>query len=118
MLPGRGESAPAAGSLRDAISEHGPRPVGLSRLRRVQARDLFELLTNLWMSPCFTCGMGKNVDGTLGWLRDRNRRRVLDVLREQGRASQAEIARATGLSRTTVSTLIAEMKDAGLVSDA
>ena len=61
--------------------------------------------------------MGKNVDGTLGWLRDRNRRRVLGVLREQGRASQAEIARATGLSRTTVSTLIAEMKDAGLVSD-
>lgn len=61
--------------------------------------------------------MGKNGDGTLGWLRDRNRRRVLGVLRMQGRASQAEIARATGLSRTTVSTLIAEMKDAGLVSD-
>ncbi|MGA7912801.1 MAG: ROK family transcriptional regulator [Candidatus Dormiibacterota bacterium] len=61
--------------------------------------------------------MSKNGDGTLGWLRDRNRRRVIGVLREQGRASQAEIARATGLSRTTVSTLIAEMKDAGLVSD-
>lgn len=61
--------------------------------------------------------MGKNGDGTLGWLRDRNRRRVMAVLKVQGRASQAEIARATGLSRTTVSTLIAEMKDAGLVSD-
>jgi predicted NBD/HSP70 family sugar kinase len=61
--------------------------------------------------------MGKNGDGTLGWLRDRNRHRVLGVVREQGRASQAEIARATGLSRTTVSTLIAEMKDAGLVSE-
>ncbi|HUZ87248.1 MAG TPA: ROK family transcriptional regulator [Candidatus Baltobacterales bacterium] len=61
--------------------------------------------------------MDKYGEGTLGWLRDRNRRRVIGVLKEQGRASQAEIARATGLSRTTVSTLIAEMKDAGLVSD-
>jgi len=61
--------------------------------------------------------MDRYGDGTLGWLRDRNRRRVIGVLKEQGRASQAEIARATGLSRTTVSTLIAEMKDAGLVSD-
>ncbi len=61
--------------------------------------------------------MSKNGDGTLGWLRDRNRSRVIAVLKEQGRASQAELARATGLSRTTVSTLIAEMKDAGLVSD-
>lgn len=62
--------------------------------------------------------MSRNGEGTLGWLRDRNRSRVIAVLKEQGRASQAEIARATGLSRTTVSTLIAEMKDAGLVSDA
>ena len=60
--------------------------------------------------------MDRYGEGTLGWLRDRNRRRVIGVLKEQGRASQAEIARATGLSRTTVSTLIAEMKDAGLVS--
>jgi predicted NBD/HSP70 family sugar kinase len=62
--------------------------------------------------------VSRNGEGTLGWLRDRNRSRVIAVLKEQGRASQAEIARATGLSRTTVSTLIAEMKDAGLVSDA
>src|SRR5579864_4546487 len=78
---------------------------------------MFALLTNVRITPCFACGMDKNGEGTLGWLRDRNRRRVIGVLREQGRASQAEIARATGLSRTTVSTLIAEMKDAGLVSD-
>jgi predicted NBD/HSP70 family sugar kinase len=61
--------------------------------------------------------VARKAEGTLGWLRDRNRSRVVAVLKEQGRASQAEIARATGLSRTTVSTLIAEMKDAGLVSD-
>ncbi|HKW59448.1 MAG TPA: ROK family transcriptional regulator [Candidatus Dormibacteraeota bacterium] len=57
----------------------------------------------------------KNADGTLAWLRDRNRRRVLEILRTQGGTTQADIARATGLSRTTVSTLIAELKDAGLV---
>ncbi len=35
----------------------------------------------------------------------------------QGQISQAEIARATGLSRTTVSTLIANLKESGLVSE-
>jgi len=57
----------------------------------------------------------KNGDGTLAWLRERNRERVIEVLRMQGRTSQAEIARTTGLSRTTVSTLVAELKDSGLV---
>jgi predicted NBD/HSP70 family sugar kinase len=56
-------------------------------------------------------------DGSLAWLRDRNRRRVVGVLRQQGRTSQAEIARATGLSRTTVSTLVAELKGSGLVTE-
>ncbi len=56
-------------------------------------------------------------DGSLTWLRDHNRHRVLEALRLQGRSSQADIARATGLSRTTISSLIAELKDAGLVSD-
>jgi len=36
-------------------------------------------------------------------------------LRALGRTSQADIARTTGLSRTTVSTLVAELKDAGQV---
>ena len=53
--------------------------------------------------------MAKNGEGTLGWLRERNRRRVLGVLRERGRISQADIARATGLSRTTVHTLVPEV---------
>ena len=62
-------------------------------------------------------GSPKNGDGTLAWLRDRNRQRVMEILRMHGRISQAEIARATGLSRTTVSTLVAQLKEAGLVSD-
>jgi predicted NBD/HSP70 family sugar kinase/biotin operon repressor len=60
--------------------------------------------------------MGKDGDGTLQWLRDRNRQRVLGFLRIQGRSSQADIARATGLSRTTVSTLVSELKQAGLIA--
>jgi predicted NBD/HSP70 family sugar kinase len=60
--------------------------------------------------------MAKNGDGTLGWLRHRNRQRVITVLRTQGRISQADIARATGLSRTTVSTVVGELKELGLVS--
>jgi predicted NBD/HSP70 family sugar kinase len=61
--------------------------------------------------------VSKNVDGTLRWLRGRNRQRVMEIVRMQGRVSQADIARATGLSRTTVSTLIAELKESGLVVD-
>src|SRR2546429_3836693 len=59
----------------------------------------------------------KNGEGTLAWLRDRNRQRVMEILRMHGQISQADIARATGLSRTTVSTLVSELKEAGLVAD-
>ncbi|MFI5284504.1 MAG: winged helix-turn-helix transcriptional regulator, partial [Candidatus Dormibacterales bacterium] len=61
--------------------------------------------------------MAKNGEGTLGWLRGRNRERVLGALRERGRISQADIARITGLSRTTVHTLVAELKDAGVLHE-
>jgi glucokinase-like ROK family protein len=40
---------------------------------------------------------------------------VVDVLRRRGSASQADIARETGLSRTSVSNLVAELREAGLV---
>jgi len=59
--------------------------------------------------------MDKKGEGTLGWLRERNRERVLLALREHGRTSQADIARATGLSRTTVSKVVAELKGTGLI---
>ena len=61
--------------------------------------------------------MAKNGEGTLGWLRDRNRERVLGTLRERGRVSQADIARITGLSRTTVHTLVSELKDSGALHE-
>jgi len=56
--------------------------------------------------------------GSLGLLRERNRRRVVEFLRRQGVASQADIARATGLSRSTISTLIMELRGAGLINEA
>lgn len=61
--------------------------------------------------------MSKNGEGTLGWLRERNRNRVLGALRERGRISQADIARVTGLSRTTIHTLVSELKDSGVVHE-
>src|SRR5215469_8412673 len=51
-------------------------------------------------------------------IRTRNRRLVLDLLREQGVLSQADIARRTGLSRTTVSTLVSELRSLGIITEA
>jgi predicted NBD/HSP70 family sugar kinase len=53
--------------------------------------------------------------GSLESLRAHNRGRVIDALRARGTASRAEIARQTGLSRSTVSSLVGELQDAGLV---
>src|SRR5690348_16332415 len=62
-----------------------------------------------------SAAMSKKGDGSLAWLRDRNRQRVMEVLRIQGRTSQSDIARATGLSRTTVHTVIGQLKESGVV---
>jgi len=48
-------------------------------------------------------------------MRARNRRQLLQLLRENGALSQAQIARKTGLSRTTVSTLVAELRGLGVL---
>ena len=58
--------------------------------------------------------MGQEM-GSLLSLREHNRRRVVETLRDRGTASRAELARLTGLSRSTVSTLIAELQENGLV---
>jgi glucokinase-like ROK family protein len=42
---------------------------------------------------------------------------VIAVLRDRGKASRAEIARATGLSRSTVSTIVSSLIEAGLVTE-
>src|SRR3954451_3815850 len=55
--------------------------------------------------------------GSLESLRERNRRLVIDVLRTRGAVSRAEIARQTGLSRSTVSTLVGGLKSSGLVNE-
>jgi predicted NBD/HSP70 family sugar kinase/biotin operon repressor len=53
--------------------------------------------------------------GSLESLREHNRRRVVEALRNRGTASRAELARVTGLSRSTVSTLVSELQATGLV---
>src|SRR3954447_22702309 len=47
--------------------------------------------------------------------RERHRLQVVEVLRANGAASRAEIARITGLSRATVSGLVGELQDEGLL---
>src|ERR671917_2300835 len=54
-------------------------------------------------------------EGSLASLRWRNRQRVIDALRSHGTISRAEIARRTGLSRSTVSSLVADLQSDGLV---
>jgi predicted NBD/HSP70 family sugar kinase/biotin operon repressor len=53
--------------------------------------------------------------GSLESLRERNRLRVIDALRTRGAISRADIARQTGLSRSTVSSLVGDLQAAGLV---
>ncbi|MBX5441910.1 MAG: ROK family transcriptional regulator [Solirubrobacteraceae bacterium] len=53
--------------------------------------------------------------GSPGSPRRRNRLRIVDELRRAGSASRVELIRATGLSRTTVSKLVAELQADGLV---
>jgi predicted NBD/HSP70 family sugar kinase len=56
--------------------------------------------------------------GALRALRERNRAQVIDVLRHAGTASRAELARLTGLSRTTVSSVVGELHRSGLIAEA
>ena len=55
--------------------------------------------------------------GSLRSLRELNRGRVIDVLRGRGTASRAEIARATGLSRSTVSSIVSDLLETGIVAE-
>jgi glucokinase-like ROK family protein len=55
--------------------------------------------------------------GSLRSLRELNRGRVIDELRGRGTASRAEIARATGLSRSTVSSIVSDLIEAGLLAE-
>jgi predicted NBD/HSP70 family sugar kinase len=55
--------------------------------------------------------------GSLASLREANRKRVIDALRERGLASRAELARITGLSRSTVSTIVGDLLASGLAGE-
>src|SRR3954451_1681922 len=59
--------------------------------------------------------MATTGSGSLSSLREFNRLRIVDFLRTNGIASRAELARRTGLSRSTVSTLVADLQRRGLV---
>ena len=58
--------------------------------------------------------MSTKRSGSLASLREGNRRRVMDALRERGAASRAELARMTDLSRSTVSSIVGDLIDTGL----
>lgn len=55
--------------------------------------------------------------GSLESLRELNKLRIIDALRRERHASRAELARRTGLSRSTVSTLVADLVRRGLVAE-
>jgi predicted NBD/HSP70 family sugar kinase len=59
--------------------------------------------------------MAQGRAGSLESLRRLNRLRVIRALRDEGQISRAEIARRTGLSRSTVSSLVADLQADGLV---
>lgn len=50
-------------------------------------------------------------------MRNRNRSLVVDVLRQRGGVTQADLSRVTGLSRSTVSNLVNELRGAGHVAE-
>jgi predicted NBD/HSP70 family sugar kinase len=56
--------------------------------------------------------------GALHQLRSANRRLVIETLRSNGGMTRSGLARATGLSRTTISTLLAELLAQGLLTEA
>ncbi len=58
--------------------------------------------------------MSSRRSGSLASLREGNRRRVIDALRERGVASRADLARMTELSRSTISTIVGDLIGTGL----
>src|SRR3954466_10869604 len=56
--------------------------------------------------------------GALHQLRTANRRHVIEALRTNGSMTRSALARTTGLSRTTISTLLGELIEQGIVAEA
>src|ERR1700753_276286 len=55
--------------------------------------------------------------GSLEALREANRVRVVDALRRKGSASRTDLVKLTGLSRTTITTLVGDLQARGLVME-
>jgi predicted NBD/HSP70 family sugar kinase len=55
------------------------------------------------------------IRGSQETLREHNRLQVVDALQRKGTATRSELARETGLSRSTVAALVAEFQEKGLV---
>jgi predicted NBD/HSP70 family sugar kinase len=57
----------------------------------------------------------RSAPGSLSALRGSNRLRVIETVRERGGASRVEVVRASGLSRSTVSSVVAELLADGVL---
>ncbi|HEX6075001.1 MAG TPA: ROK family transcriptional regulator [Micromonosporaceae bacterium] len=60
--------------------------------------------------------MAGETPGSQSALREANQRRLLRALRSAGSMTQAQLARATGLSAATVSNIVRELRDLGMVT--
>jgi predicted NBD/HSP70 family sugar kinase/DNA-binding XRE family transcriptional regulator len=60
--------------------------------------------------------MAGETPGSQSALREANQRRLLRALRSAGSMTQAQIARSTGLSAATVSNIVRELRDLGMVT--
>jgi predicted NBD/HSP70 family sugar kinase len=65
--------------------------------------------------PPSSSAAGGGTSGSLERMRAGNRRAVIAVLKGEGATSRAQLARSTGLSRTTVSNLVRDLIEAGQV---
>ena len=59
----------------------------------------------------------ERASGSARSIRESNQDRVIETLRRLGAASRADVARVTGLSRSTVSSIVGELRRAGLIAD-
>src|SRR4051794_12005880 len=59
--------------------------------------------------------MSGSFDGHPDTLRELNRRKVISALREMDAASRADLSRATGLSRGTVASIVADLQREGIL---
>jgi predicted NBD/HSP70 family sugar kinase len=56
-----------------------------------------------------------NTGGSLERLREANRMRVVEALRQRGSASRSDLVELTGLSRTTITSLIGDLQTRGVI---